>query len=209
MSVDDGTVADQTAEYWADLGRRAVAERPILFTDELINAIQDGRKTETRRLIKPRFGHFPATVRLNPVCVEAVTSNGKLRHVPCPYGEAGDLLYVRQAYAPNYFDPGHAYRSDFGPEDWAIAHAKWTPGIHMPKAHARLWLRVLEVRAERLHDIDDAGAWHEGVRSPLRMVGARRNAFARLWDSINGKREGGAWADNPPVWVVRFEVNHA
>ena len=74
----------------------------------------------------------------------------------------------------------------------------------MPKWAARIWLRVEDVRAEQLHEIDDAGARAEGVRSPLRVVGAQRRAFAGVWDSINADR-GFPWANNDLVRVVRLQ----
>jgi len=91
------------------------------------------------------------------------------------------------------------------------------PSIHMPKWVSRIRLRVTDVRAEGLHEIDEAGARAEGIAAPIGTAvlssgdevsvhATARTHFATLWDEINGKREGARWDDNPWVWVYKFEV---
>lgn len=176
-------------------------ERPILFSDRLVQAILDGRKTETRRVVKN-----------GPPGLE----------MPCPYGLAGDTLWVREAH---YIHPNHVvwpglphrrgpngeaafYRTGF---DRAFS-GRWRPSIHMPRWASRLTLRVTEVRAERLQEITADGARAEGC--PDRPVeGAEQasvDALARwwvqeLWDKIY-QPKGLGWEANPWVWVVAFEV---
>lgn len=113
--------------------------------------------------------------------------------------------------APQDFDLTNwpeTWKDDDVPDD-----GRWRPSIHMPKWAARLWLRVLEVRAERLHEITEEGAIAEGAplagwQHPMKPLGVsmfedHRAGFACLWDQINGKRS--PWARNDWVWVVRFE----
>lgn len=219
-------------------------ERPILFSDEMVRAILDGRKTETRRVVKPelptweqagdrygfwriRSGRFVVTGSCSAELVrraevrlfgrsrlESVATRG----LRSPYGAPGDLLYVRECWS---YEPGGTviYRSDYDAESLAtIAKAAniWRPSIHMRKADARIWLRVAEVRIERLQEITVSDIRAEGVKpesdiGPMDVAGiydhrgAYRDAWISLWDSINAGR-GYPWASDPWVWVVRFEV---
>jgi hypothetical protein len=150
----------------------------------------------------------------------------------CPYAPGG-LLWVREAWcaADRWLGREHddptaiRYRADdtclsfenappdapvpFDTHQWGPA--KWRPSIHMPKWAARIWLRVTEVRVERVQAITEADAKAEGVAlggSPhpdVPPADTHRAAFADLWDKLNAGR-GYGWAENPWVWVVRFEV---
>jgi len=146
----------------------------------------------------------------------------------CPFGQPGDLLYVRETWQE--FMPGHvAYRASCENDELDIAVVggiqrigieKWRPSIHMPKWACRLWLRVTGVRVERLQEISEKDAeakgisrcdgsceggcvgWHvghDGVHNPH-----ARAAFLRLWNTLYAKR-GCGWDTNPWVWVVTFE----
>ena len=85
----------------------------------------------------------------------------------------------------------------------------------MPKKYARIWLEIVGVRVERVQDISDVDAMAEGVKSNICLASLEepdyreeigyRYAFSVLWDSINGKKEGCSWADNPWVWIVEFK----
>lgn len=92
------------------------------------------------------------------------------------------------------------------PDNWELESwmGKGRPSIFMPRWASRISLLVTDVSAERVQDITDMGALHEGISTnegkPL------RDAFQMLWDQINGKREGAAWGANPWVWVIKFEV---
>lgn len=143
---------------------------------------------------------------------------------PSPYGAPGDLLHVRETWCPSLISDGGdgwvnliQYRAD-GHEtavpdehaDWFDAREShgyhWRPSIHMPKWASRLWLRVTDVRVERVQEITTADACAEGVpgcRDHLPNVHAVE-WFHQLWESINEQR-GFGWEANPWVWVVEFE----
>jgi hypothetical protein len=165
-------------------------DRPIIFSAPMVRALLDGRKTQTRRLLSSPLG------RVRP----------------------GDRLWVRESYwhAPSGlgFDTNHingtlVYSADgLGPdaEDRArAAGIRQRPSIHMPRWASRLTLRVTAARRERLQDICEADAIAEGVDCRDRAITARL-AFAQLWNSLHGP---GAWADDPDVIVLTFEVSVA
>jgi hypothetical protein len=132
------------------------------------------------------------------------------------FGVPGDVLLVRETFrlpaeyddvkpslvrssAPVWYEA--AGRAD---EGWG----KTRVSIHMPRWACRLRLRITDVRVERLNDISEADAEAEGTQHPslVPILGAfwsSRDGYARLWDHINGP---GAWAANPFVWAVSFEV---
>ena len=132
--------------------------KPILFNTEMVRAILEGRKTVTRRLVKPQPN---STFDKNWECF--TKENGEVVVLTKPYSP-GDILYVREAFCPNYFDreianfycDGNrtAYKADFDSEKFGdvVPEPKWKPSIHMPKAMARIFLRVTDVRVERLRD---------------------------------------------------------
>ena len=160
-------------------------ERPILFSGAMVRAILDGTKTQTRRVMKPP--------RLSARDWQTGDSN-----IACPYGEAGDRLWVRETWV-NHF--GHIlHRADFEPGSFEYGAKGWKPSIHMPRAHSRLSLDITGVRVERLQDISAADKEAEGLPA---AEGYGPAAFADLWDQINAKR-GYSWASNPWVWVVSF-----
>lgn len=205
-------------------------ERPILFSGEMVRAILEDRKTQTRRLARtvamvvngvPYTGTHKGTRRPD--------DHGAV--VQCPYGEPGDRLWVREAWGlsrPTRDSEGIVDDEvDWsGPipktdprgkrlfDDWCVGyaadggHGPHRPSIHMPRWASRLLLDVTAVRVERLHEITDVDAHAEGVelariqdaRSPTR--GPIVDGFANLWDRINSERA--PWSLNPWVWVVSF-----
>jgi hypothetical protein len=200
-------------------------ERPVLFSGGMVRAILDGTKTQTRRIVKPQPDSGP-----NGRMVDLGSAWGLLDGVlsgewRCPFGQPGDLLYVRETWCKPYSGDtpdAYIYLAD-GP-DFLSAVARehnwgrkdgtgWRPSIFMPKRIARLWLRVTDVRVERLQKITEADAIREGTRPAANVTTvdcdtpSPRAAFATLWDSINAKRA--PWADNPWVWVVTFERDGA
>ena len=180
-------------------------EHPILFSSLMVRAILDGRKTETRRVIKPQppkwFDKCHAT---EPPMQKGIMVATKR------YGVANDHLWVRETWAhTNDYDGDVSlegrralYRAD---QEQALRPFRWRPSIHMPKWAARLWLEVVDVRVERVQNITTEGARAEGCpgcRDDLPNSHAT-TWFRALWNSINAKR-GYPWASNPWVWVVRF-----
>ena len=181
----------------------------------MVQAILDGRKTQTRRVVK--LNHHPN------VDLYAIQEHSKDYILSqSPYGQPGDMLWVREAYSPHYFEFGvHGYKADWQYTSGEYAFKpRWTPSIHMLKDAARIWLKVVNVRVERLQDIKEQDARDEGVEllpsggfkwygigdypeedGPRFFYAA--HSFASLWDSIN---EENGWNQNPWVWVIEFEV---
>ncbi|AVX90040.1 hypothetical protein PkP19E3_17775 [Pseudomonas koreensis] len=193
-----------------------VKERPILFSAPMVRAILEGRKTVTRRAVKFPFIDRAVGCELsgNEIGPEEIRNN-------CPYGVAGQRLWVRETHA----DIGCrlTYRADL--DDGAHCKvAKWTPAIHMFRKHSRILLEITDVRVERLQDISEGQAVDEGLiwegvkdgqtywnhtdhRYPpgshqqLSVSGTDAvSAFRNLWKST-----GGDWEANPWVWVVEFK----
>jgi hypothetical protein len=201
-------------------------ERPILFSASMVRAILDGTKTQTRRVVKPSRGRpieFLGGGGLdgpdwnNPECwgyewqdsASFVTLKADPMEMhqytyPCPYGQPGDRLWVREAFCDDWKEErGFVYRADGGFDgEMTDAGCKWRPSIHMPRAASRITLEVTGVRVERLQDISEADAQAEGCADVDYSAGRTyRHAYRDLWESINGE---GAWSLNPWVWVVSF-----
>jgi len=187
-----------------------VKERPILFSTPMVKAILEGRKTMTRRAVKMhRDCHEDMELQPTPNRLDLYypkrPEEGVLG-IRCPYGQPGDRLWVRESYAPRYFDGGkHGYKADWdGRSADVVPEPKWKPSIHMPRSACRILLEVTAVRVERLQGMKYADFKSEGMGTALHGVWAvGRSEFASLWDSINAKR-GHSWDSNPWVWVVEF-----
>ena len=190
-----------------------MTERPILFSAPMVRAILNGRKTQTRRVIKPQ--PEIAYVERNGGWLEKKTSTsgnvflstsggeGKTEHgwLKCPYGQAGDRLWVRETFSVCEMDDGsqYAYRATGD----KIGCLKWKPSIFMPRLARRITLEVTSVRVERLQDISDADALAEGVDQTNTSIGGYATERCKqLWKSINGPE---SWSANPWVWVIEFK----
>lgn len=191
--------------------KNTTTERPILFSGPMVKAILEGRKTMTRRVVKPapEFGVEAASVQHEDGKAKAVfqsLSNCSGITVACPYGRPGDMLLVREtwAYNPDFNPPyefstgQYVYRADFGAEPVAW---NWRPSIHMPRAASRILLEITAVRVERLKDITASDCVCEGIEFESDIF-TTYNKFRRLWQSINGPE---SWAKNPWVWVIEFK----
>lgn len=200
-----------------------MTERPIPFKPEMVRAVLDGTKTQTRRVVKPlvadRINNCPGFLE-------------DLREVSGPYGKPGDRLWVREAWrgyetddalppreirrhTPVYFE---ATKSFF--LGYQFKTGKLRPGMFMPRWASRITLEVTGVRVERLQEIGENDAMAEGVErvvvgdgwrrycdTALELAGVTpcetaRCSYESLWESINGP---GSWAANPWVWVVEFK----
>ena len=189
-------------------------ERPILFSAPMVRAILDGTKTQTRRVLKLRGGQEIEHSSL-------FSARDPFAMVTSPYGTRGDRLWVRETFAPRYFDDGKpGYRADWdGRAADCVPEPRWKPSIFMRRHESRITLEVTGVRVQRLQAISAEDSLAEGVprasecgcevcRRSTQMCPADASeqvmAYAGLWDSINGKRARCAWQDNPWVWAVTF-----
>lgn len=191
-----------------------MAIKPILFNTEMVRAILDGRKTCTRRICKdanectvPDMEFYNADKRT--YAVHNFADKEQMEQLStaertCPIC-TGDILYVRETWkeAPK----GYYYYEDWQKDDIADV-TKWKPSIHMPKEAARIWLKVTNVRVERLQEITEVQAQAEGCNSGL-LTGActARGQFEDLWNSTVKKSDLDryGWDASPWVWVIEFE----
>lgn len=202
--------------------------RPILFNTEMVRAILDGRKTVTRRLVKlPNYikkqDDKRYTLYADGTCYENQNFEQIVDYMKKPY-QMEDILYVRETVwqkTGHYLDIDgetkavfceefHYVATDEEPEvGWNYSWAK-RPSIHMPKEAARIWLKVTNVRVERLQEIDAVGCLQEGIESEYPHVlngEEKRYAFSQLWNSTIKKFDIDTygWDANPWVWVIEFE----
>ncbi len=187
-----------------------MADRPILFSAPMVRALLEGGKTQTRRALKPQPSWEPATVDgcsfaagwswagLSRFPDAARFCEAAAQFVPCA---PGDRLWVKEAHSfGTKAYPDCLYRADDGGYD-----LRWRSPIHMPRWASRLTLLVTDVRVQRLQDISEADALAEGVEHHAGSDGPCAE-FEALWNSINGPD---AWAENPWVAAITFEVVHA
>ena len=223
-----------------------MAIKPILFNTEMVRAILDGRKSCTRRIIKPQpQGYFE--VSEEPLYI--YDTDGKQGKITPPY-QPGDILYVRETWRVGAWDifnqmiafdykdgtcgeltyihdrelfdrlvnqsrnDARQAKCEYNGADFVWEKGKspcrWHPSIHMPKEAARIWLKVTDVRVERLQNIDGKGCVKEGIEEePLKHVGEDfvKGMFHDLWDSTIKKSDIDryGWDANPWVWVIEFE----
>lgn len=180
--------------------------KPILFNTNMVKALLDGRKTVTRRVVKPQpIAEVRELYRKDDTDIWRSYGVDWWYEFRAPF-IPGDILWVREAWgtASDLLGsaPGPVYRADYtGNElrELQEKHYRWHPSIHMPREAARIFLRVTEMRAERLQDIDDAGVLDEGLE-----IG---DPFDELWDRTlkPADRALYGWAANPWVWVIDFE----
>lgn len=202
--------------------------KPILFNTEMVKAILDGRKTATRRALadgecfEKRHGldRKPYKFKTGEWRFDKQTAfdDYKTYTLKSPY-QPGSVLYVRETWALQqgvYWHKAGLVVDENGRD----AHGtevpqKWRPSIHMPKAAARIFLRVTDVRAEQLQDISPVGLQMEGIQVPqadewdceMSPEVMRRFEFERIWDSTVKKKDIDrfGWNANPWVWVIEFE----
>lgn len=209
-----------------------VKERPILFSAEMVKAILEGRKTQTRRIIKK-----PNLLQAIEEWSEENPYKKELSDAQkCPYGQVGDRLWIRENFKVSNIDEG--YQNQFVIDDFEapacvveyedgskrkieLEHSEYlqavrankkkkSPSIHMPRWASRIILEITDIRIERLQDITEQDAIAEGCDNSKSEAAINigwyeksKRAFERLWDGIN-KERGFDWSTNPYVWVIEF-----
>lgn len=194
-------------------------ERGMIFNGEMVRAILDGRKTQTRRIMKNQpAGDYPDT----PALIRSVDGGfqwyghyGESSIFNCPFGAVGDRIWVRETWAEagagapdlklyraNYPEHVPTHYENVPPAD----EIRWTPSIHMPRCASRLALEITGVRVERLASISDDDAGKEGYPANPEPYGGDMDKwlwFRQLWDSIYPDQ---SFKHNPWVWVIEFKV---
>ena len=191
-----------------------MAIKPILFNTEMVRAILDGRKSCTRRIVK----HDVEVILNSPYYKKHpdVADKQIISKLCMPPYQPGDILYVRETWCK--YDDDHiidgrkyAYKADASPiseEARKKFGYRWRPSIHMPKEAARIWLKVTDVRVERLQDMDKMDAVKEGIDTRLCInLNHALAKFKKLWNSTIKKSDLDryGWDANPWVWVIEFE----
>jgi len=181
-------------------------ERPIIFSSEMVRAIiLDGRKTQTRRVVR-----LPSWFQAITYVDDAQYKDCIERRVKCPYGGIGERLWCKETFikCEEPDDDGNYiiyYRADY-PNDKTFGPCK--PSIYMPRWASRITLEITGVRVERIQDITEEDAKAEGCEIGHGLTDDSpffaREAFQKLWDSINAKR-GYGWNENPWVFVISFK----
>lgn len=207
-------------------------ERGMIFNGEMVRAILDGRKTQTRRIMKvqPKPCNHTNWPDYSPesqwksypngwccaVCANGTTIDHRhhAKGITCPYGTVGDRIWVRETFSPvpDHEEPAGCSALLYA-ADGNGPYGKWVPSIHMPRWASRLTLEITGVRVERLNSISQEDAQAEGME----LTGWRPtysdpdsggevwtpyDNFAQLWESIYGEE---SWKANPWVWVIEFK----
>ncbi|EBC2264487.1 hypothetical protein HT804_004120 [Salmonella enterica] len=197
-------------------------ERGMIFNAEMVRAILDGKKTQTRRPIKWKQTRFTEIAERDDGSLwpwaEDCERGGDIWFA-CPYGEIGDRIWVRETFRVHSRATDVAtlvYRASVR-NSWteqthrvpvAVCNKpttpeKWTPSIHMPRWASRITLEITDVRVERLNDIRECDAKAEGGQTECTLIGDKYYpGFRSLWKSIYGEE---SWAANPWVWVIEFK----
>lgn len=196
-------------------------ERPILFNAQMVRALLDGSKTQTRRVMKGAALDWISTpTGFDPQFI--ADAENRL----CPYGQPGDRLWVRETWAiaskatdlvKVYYSASerqsHTEFHEYFPVSLAghmpATWPKYRPSIHMPRWASRITLEIVSVRVERLQDISEGDAVAEGCIGGHGSIPGYQYAatpmehYHWLWNSINGPS---AWEKNPFVWCVEFKL---
>ena len=199
--------------------------KPILFKTEMVRAILSGQKTVTRRVIKGANPEWPFVDLDDDMSITAIDRHGEEypKDVPglwatfasdgypeypafkAPY-QAGDILYVRESWAPWSKTEGVMPRIHYKADDEELKGVKWKPSIHMPKKAARIFLKVTDVKVERLGEMTRDDYLREGIqKNPSAIEDYRR--FRDIWNSTVRKGDEKLYGEkaNPWVWVIKFE----
>lgn len=201
---------------------------PMLFSSEMARANMEGRKTETRRIVKPQPGVGEYTQRITVTADHLWEAEATDQEWRCPYGKPGDILWMREKHTwltlefPAIGEKQEFYAYPSLMEKLKLSHVKvkWKPAIHMPLEACRFFAEITEILVERLHDITEEAAKAEGVLfyDDCNENAGFKNTFKNyidetlacinpigsymsLWSSINGVE---STKQNPWVWVVKY-----
>lgn len=190
-------------------------ERPILFSAPMVQAILEGRKTMTRRVMKPQpvnviqlIGRDNLPTDEYGLCLSFSRVIDK--HARCPHGQPRDRLWVRETWNKTNPSGDIGYFFYRATDEDKYPDACWRPSIFMPRCASRILLEIIAVRAERLNDISGEDCIAEGIPKRTEINGGvplngdiwrdARKGFRSLWDTINFN----GWDANPSVWVITF-----
>ena len=196
--------------------------KPILFNTEMVKAIIEGKKTETRRVVTPQpefqYGDTGVYELMDDGSFELKLDGyrGIYDYPIVPKYYKGDFLYVRETFIKTGTDnPKYFYKADCDPSLYNLY--KFSPSLHMPKEAARIFLRVTDVRVEKLQEITEVDTAKEGIRTDIltcrfddpdfvENIGGIPE-FAKLWDSTVSSKElyRYGWEANPWVFVYEFQ----
>ena len=209
-------------------------ERPILFSTLMVQAILEGRKTMTRRIVKPQPDEDDNMVLglYHPTLVDSYGDifpgtekfglSNEHYSIPGPYGKPGDVLWIRETWRPrtHSFPTGYAYEyKATAKEDGVPVDEPWKPSIFMPRQASRITLEITNVRVERLQDISDEDAVKEGIevihmaeptvpiykRYDLKENKGTTNPFLSFQTLWKSINGKDSWDANPWVWVIEFK----
>lgn len=226
-------------------GERIMKERRILFNADEVRSILSGQKTQVRRAMKVQPTSNNQRPLMHVLSQKIWWFNDKnvaaSKPFKCPHGQIGDRLWVGESFATDEADcivyqadaglnsivsdnQGNFGSFEFKPADMhalnvSNGHAKWRRSVHMPRATSRITLEITDIRVERLNEISQSDAYHEGVSLKMRQeqfgcsnerfideydfsLRGAKGCYRMLWESING---AGSWDKNPWVWVIEFK----
>lgn len=218
-----------------------VKQRPILFSTEMVKALLAGNKTQTRRIVKEKIervivgADYAYADKLIPDYGFVDENYNEINPLDfCPYGEVGDILYVRETWAKVYLAYANEYlfihkadpeweRAEEICEEWK----GWNSSTYMPKKAARIWLEITDIRVERLQDISEQDAIAEGIQvipvfnATTQQSEVRYRDYRKPEDHPKGRllhgpqgsyftlwdkiNGDGQYLQNPWVWVITFE----
>lgn len=208
--------------------------RPILFSTEMVRAILDGRKTQTRRIVKPQPDDdglwndtdFPRSLQSELKGWNGVVEKtGESKEFRCIYGKVDDILWVRETFNYEYpsLKPYYKASPETLPdylkelsEKYGSKHLEWKPSIFMPREACRIELRITNVKVERLQSISEEDARREGVKYDLTLEFNQYLNYEKGIYQCQTAVESfktlwleingeKSWSENPFVWVITFE----
>ena len=192
-----------------------MTDLPILFSAPMVRALLDGRKTQTRRVLKPQPVNFASVKHFNSSVLWVATpiDYNKPMIFKSPPHAIGDRLWVREAFyeePPRTIQPAPGERLEtftgeifYRADDDKLPGVLWKPSIHMPRWASRITLTVTDVRVQRVQEIGCDSIYREGFTDYSTCDPARAD-FVSLWNSLNAKR-GFGWDANPWVAAYTFE----